>query len=122
MTSTPTDRDDANGITCSVRPGTTLITLTGDIDAALREQASAAMVSLVGRDAPVVLDTRRVTFIDSSGIAFLVQVYKVCDESSLELVLLDPPVNLVDLLDMVGMRELFTIERSGAQESVAAGA
>lgn len=122
MSSLPTDRDDANGIDCSARAGETVVTLRGDIDAALREQASAAMVFLVGRDQPVVLDTGAVTFIDSSGLAFLVQVYKVCEESSLGLVLLDPPENLLDLLEMLGMGDRFTIERSGSQESVAADA
>jgi anti-anti-sigma factor len=121
MSSLPTDRDDANGIDCSAHAGETVITLRGDIDAALREQASAAMVFLVGRDQPVVLDTGGVTFIDSSGLAFLVQVYKVCEESSLGLVLLDPPENLLDLLEMLGMGDRFTIERSGPQESVATG-
>ena len=122
MTSLPTDRDATNVITCTDRTGETVITLRGDIDAALREQASSAMVFLVGRDQPVVLDTGGVTFIDSSGLAFLVQVYKVCEESSIGLVLLDPPANLLDLLDMLGMGDRFTIERSGSEESVAAGA
>ena len=122
MTSLPTHRDDANGIACSAESGTTRIVLRGDIDAALREQASAAMVFLVGQELPVVLDTGRVSFIDSSGLAFLVQVYKVCEESALGLVLLDPPENLVDLLEMLGMGDRFTIERSGSQESVASGA
>ena len=122
MTSLPTDRDDANGIACSAESGTTRIVLRGDIDAALREQASTAMAFLVSQDLPVVLDTGRVAFIDSSGLAFLVQVYKVCVESALGLVLLDPPENLVDLLEMLGMGDRFTIERSGSQESVASGA
>ncbi|MEP7762510.1 STAS domain-containing protein [Sanguibacter sp. 25GB23B1] len=122
MSSLPTDRGDANGIDCSARAGETVIALRGDIDAALREQASAAMVFLVSQDQPVVLDTGAVTFIDSSGLAFLVQVYKVCEESSLGLVLLDPPENLLDLLEMLGMGDRFTIERSGSQESVTTGA
>lgn len=132
MSSLPTDRDDANVITFSAQPGATLITLRGDIDAALRDQASAAMVFLMTQDQPVILDTGGVTFIDSSGLAFLVQVYKVCEESSISLVLLDPPENLLDLLGMLGMEDRFTIERtetegagtgrSASEESVTTGA
>lgn len=106
------DRKDANGITCADAPDATWVTLWGEVDAALREQASEAMVFLMSRDRPVVLDVGAVTFIDSSGLAFLVQVHRVCNESAIDLELLDPSSSLLELLDMLGIAGQFVVRRS----------
>lgn len=98
--------------------GTTHVVLCGEIDAALRDQASEAMVFVVSANNPVVADVADVTFIDSSGLAFLVQLHRLCAESGLDLELRDPSENILDLLEILGMSGEFTITHSEVRESV----
>jgi anti-sigma B factor antagonist len=122
MSTHPLGRDDASGISFTTVDGSTWITLHGEVDAALRDQASEAMVFLMVQNAPVVLDVGAVTFIDSSGLAFLVQVYRVCEESGIDVELLDPTPNMLDLLDVLGMTDRFAIRRSDEDGTARAGA
>ncbi|WP_066460748.1 STAS domain-containing protein [Sanguibacter suarezii] len=101
--------------------GTTHVILRGEIDAALRDRASEAMLFVVSANNPVVADVGGVTFIDSSGLAFLVQLHRLCAESGLDLELRDPSENIVDLLEVLGMAGEFTITRSRVRETVDAG-
>lgn len=101
--------------------GTTHVVLRGEIDAALRDQASEAMVFVVTANNPVVADVADVTFIDSSGLAFLVQLHRLCAESGLDLELRDPSQNMVDLLEVLGMGEEFTIGRTTERSILGAG-
>jgi len=51
----------------------TVVRLAGEIDASLREEASRALAELLTRRTAVVVDLGQVRFIDSTGIAFLLQ-------------------------------------------------
>ena len=102
--------------------GITHVALRGEIDAALRDQASEAMVFVVSANSPVVADVADVTFIDSSGLAFLVQLHRLCAESGLELELRDPSQNILDLLEILGMGTEFTMTYTEVRESLGAGA
>ena len=62
------------GITVAETADATVAYLWGEIDEALREEASSALTRALDRNLPVVLDTGRVEFIDSAGIAFLIQL------------------------------------------------
>lgn len=120
-TSTPFDRATSS-ITCSAEDGSTVVTLAGEIDAALRDQAGEAMVTVVVQNTPVVIDVGAVSFIDSSGLAFLVQLHRLCAESELDLELLDPSDNLLELIDVLGMGDQFRVRRSPTSGALAAGA
>ena len=109
-------------ITCHEAEGTTYVKLQGEIDAALRDQASEAMVFVVTQNNAVSVDVADVTFIDSSGLAFLVQLHRLCAESGLDLELWDPSENILDLLEVLGMDGEFTIRRTLVRENQAAGA
>ena len=119
--STPFDRTESS-ITCGPDGGKTVVTLRGEIDAALRDQAGEAMVTVVVQNAPVVIDVGDISFIDSSGLAFLVQLHRLCSESSLDLELLDPSDNLLELIEVLGMGDQFRVRRSESSDSLAAGA
>jgi anti-sigma B factor antagonist len=121
MIDTPFDRTRSQ-ITCASSDGATCVTLTGEIDAVLRDQASEAMVYVVVENHPVVIDVGAVTFIDSSGLAFLVQLHRLCQESGLAHELLDPTTNLLDLLDVLGMSHQFAIRRSESEQVLQPGA
>lgn len=113
---------DVYSITTRSVEGTTLVTLRGEIDAALRDQASEAMVFVVAQDNPVVADVTDVSFIDSSGLAFLVQLHRLCAESGLGLELRNPSENLLDLLEVLGMGGEFAVRRTAEREILGAGA
>ena len=80
-----------------------LVTLIGEIDAALRETASASMVEIVRRGGPVVIDAGGVTFIDSSGLAFVLQLHRVVEEDGQSCTLRNPPAMLLETLELIGM-------------------
>ena len=109
-----------NTITCDDVAGITHVVLCGEVDVALRDQASEAMLFVVSANNPVVADVADVTFIDSSGLAFLVQLHRLCAESGLDLELRDPSQSILDLLEVLGMGGQFTISSTRDRESLSA--
>lgn len=87
------------------RGGRAVVCLIGEIDASLRESASAAMGLALMSGLPLLVDASRATFIDSSGVAFVLQLHLAASEAGLELTLHDPNRVLRELLDMVGLGE-----------------
>lgn len=81
----------------------TVIVLVGEIDAALRDEASACMGLALVTGNPVVVDSTHATFIDSSGIAFVLQLHLAASEAHIPVTLRDPHRVLRDVLDMVGL-------------------
>lgn len=91
------------GIEVSRQTDRALVRLWGDIDASLRDQASMAMVALVHRGGPYVVDASEVTFLDSSGIAFVLQVHRMATDEGSTAVLRDPPALVIEMLDLIGL-------------------
>jgi anti-sigma B factor antagonist len=81
----------------------TVISLVGEIDAALRDEAGACMGIALVKALPVVVDSTLATFIDSSGIAFILQLHLAASAEQIPVTLLDPHRVLRDVLDMVGL-------------------
>ena len=96
------------GIHLNEEVGHSVVDMWGEVDGALRPEASVALASALDRDLPVVIDTSRVTFIDSTGIAFLVQFYTIGREEGLEVTLRNPPAVVSDILAMLGVDEFLT--------------
>lgn len=98
------DHDEATGgIDVSDDGEQWLVRMWGEVDATLRDLASTAMVRVLERPAPVVVDLREVTFIDSSGLAFVLQLWSVGQEDGTSVVLRDTPATVLDLLEVIGM-------------------
>ncbi len=103
---------EASGIAYAPDEGGVVVTMWGEVDAALRDRASEAMSYVLDTRGPVVVDVAGVTFIDSSGIAFIIQLYMLGDEEGREVVLRDPSSSIVELLDMIGMGGRLPIVRT----------
>lgn len=101
-----------SGIRVDPEAGGSLVTLWGEIDASLRGDASASMVEVISRGGPVVIDTSAVTFIDSSGLAFVLQVYRLAEEAGQRVTLRDPAPLVLDLLAMIGLEGRLPVEQS----------
>jgi anti-anti-sigma factor len=93
-----------------------VLTLWGDIDALLRENASEAMATLAARPdpEPVIVDARDVTFIDSSGVAFILQVFVLGEETGSPVLLREPSAVVMEVLDMVGISQRIPVVRKAA--------
>ncbi|MFD6446714.1 MULTISPECIES: STAS domain-containing protein [unclassified Promicromonospora] len=91
-----------------------MLTLWGDIDALLRENASEAMAMLAARPDPdpVIVDARDVTFIDSSGVAFILQVFVLGEETGSPVQLREPSSVVMEVLDMVGISQRIPVVRN----------
>lgn len=112
------DSRPADGIAVEEGPERTLVRMWGEVDGSLRSQASAAMAQCLGRALPVTVDVGRVTFIDSSGIAFLLQLHRAAEEAGVDVALLDPPALLLDLLEMIGMGGVIPLTWTPARPAV----
>ena len=98
------DRAPAAGaIRVDAQDTKTVISLVGEIDAALRDEAGACMGVALVSGLPVVIDSTLATFIDSSGIAFVLQLHLAASEERIPVTLLDPHRVLRDVLEMVGL-------------------
>ncbi|WP_418275528.1 STAS domain-containing protein [Isoptericola jiangsuensis] len=107
------DPDAGSGIACQHQEDGTYLTLWGEVDAALRESASDAMSAVVSRSGttPIVIDSRDVTFLDSSGVAFILQVYMLGQESGAPVQLLEPSEAVTEVLEMIGMGDRIPVVR-----------
>jgi len=106
LTSTADERTpdpDGHEIRVEHRDGRAVVCLVGEIDASLRESASAAMGIALMSGLPLVVDASRASFVDSSGVAFVLQLHLAASEAGVPLTLHDPQRVLRDLLDMVGL-------------------
>lgn len=102
------------GITLVERDDVSVVEMWGEIDVALRSEAGAALANALERDLPVVIDTSKVTFIDSTGIAFLVQFSTIGAEEGLAVTLRNPPTVVTDVLEMLGVVDVFDARRRTA--------
>ena len=94
-------------ITTTEAPDATIIRVAGDVDSALRGDASRAMATTVRRRLPVVLDAADLTFIDSTGLAFLIQCATAGRDDGVPVELSRPPAHLTELLRDVGAAGIF---------------
>lgn len=96
-------------ITVDSVDGACIVHLIGEIDASLREQASESMVDVLSHAGPIVIDTSHVTFIDSTGLAFIFQIRKVAQQEGRSIALRRPAQVVTDLIDMAGMSDLIAV-------------
>ncbi|HEY0187891.1 MAG TPA: STAS domain-containing protein [Cellulomonas sp.] len=102
------------GIDVTTAGGCTLVRLWGEVDVALREDASASMARALASTDPIVVDATGVTFIDSSGLAFVLQLHLAASETGQPLTLRDPHRELVDRLALLGLDRGFVLEPTRA--------
>jgi anti-anti-sigma factor len=88
-------------IGADVVDGSTVVSLVGEIDADLRTQASDCMGIALMHGLPIVVDAEAATFVDSAGIAFVLQLYMAAREAGIPVTLRDPHRALRDVLALV---------------------
>lgn len=99
-------------VTHQVRDGALVVRLAGEVDTLLRRDASDAIAALLNSTGDVTVVASDVTFIDSSGVAFLLQLHRLCTEQGRRFALLDPAPRVQELLELIALEDLIPIERS----------
>jgi anti-anti-sigma factor len=104
------DERPADGITVERHGDGSLVTLWGEIDGSMRPEASASMVEAVANGGPIVVDTSGVTFIDSSGLGFVLQLYRLGQETGYPCTLRNPSPVVEQMLQMLGLAGHIEVE------------
>ena len=94
-------------------PDRTLVVLAGDVDATLAPDLIDASSEVADAGNPVRIDTRNVTFMDSTGVSFLA---RVAVGTGGRPVLLDPPDHVRFLLDITAIGDLVDVEDTRAAD------
>ncbi|MCL1869828.1 MAG: STAS domain-containing protein [Promicromonosporaceae bacterium] len=89
-----------------------VVRMWGEIDAALRAEAGAALAGALEQDHPVIVDATQVDFIDSAGVAFLVQLCRLGSDEGLKVSLRNPPPVVAEVLHLVGVEGVICEERT----------
>lgn len=99
-----------NQITTETEDDVTVLRLRGEIDMALRPQASRALHRVVAAGRPVVADLGAVTFLDSSGVAFLLQCRRACAELGVGFSVRNVPPRAAEVLRVLGLDEVLGVD------------
>ena len=99
-----TDEPLPGGVSVTHDEHGSVVTLHGDIDVDLRDEAGLTMAAVLAHGGPVLVEMSGVTFIDSSGLAFVIQLHRLgVEDESQPCTLLNPPDLVLDMLEMVGL-------------------
>jgi anti-anti-sigma factor len=101
---------------------TAWVTLTGELTDAARRPLVRVLTDLLLEHqalARVVLDVRGVSFMNSAGMAVLVQAERMAAPRGIELALLDPPEGVRRPLQLSGLWRRFPVLDSSADGGVA---
>jgi anti-anti-sigma factor len=96
--------------------------LTGELTDAARRPVVRVLTELLLHEhslARIVLDVRDVSFMNSAGMAILVQVQRMASPRGIEVALLDPPEGVLRPLQLSGLWRRFPVLDSFADGGVA---
>ncbi len=106
-------RRTPGSVSVTARDGHAHVILRGEVDLDLGDDLLAATTAVLGQDQPVRVDARDVTFMDSTGVAFLA---RVASRAPGPLSLVDPSDFvrfLVNLTSVSSMVEIVMTGKSG---------
>lgn len=102
---------DAGGVSVFFDESRTLIVLVGEVDRMLSDDLEHAGRDAIDHGQPITIDAAGVAFMDSVGVAFLVRLAAAVPPRG-QVVLRDPSLNVLDLLQITGSIPLFTVVSS----------
>jgi stage II sporulation protein AA (anti-sigma F factor antagonist) len=113
----PTARDDrtAPTVDAELDGDTARLTVTGELTDAARRPLVREVTDLLLAQPTlhhIDLDLRGVAFVNSAGLAVLVQLLKLVAPRAIELVLVAPPAAVVRPLQLTGLWHRFTIRET----------
>ncbi len=94
--------------------GCVIVRLQGELDMATSPRLSEALSTALGARRPVVVDLADLTFIDSTGIAVLLEARRGAKESGVSLVVRSPNRPVLKALRLTGVDRILAIEPVGS--------
>jgi anti-sigma B factor antagonist len=92
--------------------GFAIVELTGDIDLSCSPEARKVILECLTGKLPTLVDLSAVTYIDSSGVASLVEGYQTAKKKSLEFGLLGVSEAALSVLELARLDKVFPIYAS----------
>ncbi|HVA01806.1 MAG TPA: STAS domain-containing protein [Terriglobia bacterium] len=94
------------------RPGTTIVDVTGDIDMGTSPGLRKTLLDSLKRTPRLVVNLREVRYVDSSGIASLVEVLKEARNTEKQLVLFGLNKTVQEVLQLTHLTRIFEIRET----------
>jgi len=98
--------------------GYAVVELTGDVDLSCSPEARKVILECLEQHRDVVVDLSAVTYIDSSGVASLVEGFQTAKKNGLRFGLVGPSESALNVLTLARLDKVFEIHRS-VEERVA---
>jgi anti-sigma B factor antagonist len=86
-----------------------IVAVRGDVDLATADAVRAELRAAFERAGTVVLDLREVTFMDTQGLAVVIEAQRAADDDKTRFVLTRAPDRVHRLFDMIGLTPRLTI-------------
>ena len=83
--------------------------MRGEVDLATVGALRSELTGALGRAEKVVLDLREVTFMDTQGLAAVIEAQQASAESGTRLVVVRAPETVHRLFDMIGLSDRLTV-------------
>lgn len=96
----------------TTREGFSIVELTGDVDLSCSPAAREVILKSLAAGQPTLVDLSAVTYIDSSGVASLVEGYQVARRKQLEFGLLNVSDAVRSVLELAHLDQVFRIHAS----------
>jgi anti-sigma B factor antagonist len=92
--------------------GFAVVHLTGDVDLSCSPEARKAILDSLGAGRPTLIDLAAVSYIDSSGVASLVEGFQLAKKKGLEFGLLSVSEAALSVLELARLNKVFPIHAS----------
>ncbi len=89
--------------------GATIVSFVGDVDLQSSPDARKVLLECVGKEIPVLVDLSRVEYIDSSGVASLVESFQSARKLGQTMVLVAVSEGALRVLQLARLDKVFTI-------------
>ena len=89
--------------------GALVVALEGDVDLKTSPDARKILLDAIGRNLPMVVDLSGVHYIDSSGVASLIEAFQKARKSGRKFVLAAVSESALRVLNLARMDKVFTI-------------
>ena len=88
---------------------TEIIAVRGDVDLATVDVLRAQLTAALERGQKVVLDLREVSFMDTQGLAAIIEAERTSSASGTRFVVVRAPATVHRLFDMIGLSDRLTV-------------
>jgi anti-sigma B factor antagonist len=101
--------------------GAIVVALSGDVDLESSPRARTLLLDCVGRKQPVLVDMSKIAYIDSSGVASLVEAFQSARKAGTRFALVSVSEAALRVLQLARLDKIFAIHAS-LEDALADGA